>query len=87
MGRKFVHRSLFDKAAAYGYHLCADHPFVDGNKRVAFAVMYLFLEKNGYTLQASERDVYQTMMAIASGSMKKTVLSAWLRSSCKPLPR
>ena len=49
VGGKFAHRTLFDKASAYGYHLCANHPFIDGNKRVAFAVMILFLERNGYT--------------------------------------
>ena len=87
MGGKFAHRSVFDKAAAYGYHLCANHPFVDGNKRVAFAVMYLFLERNGYTLEASEEEAYQTMMAVAAGGIKKPALAAWLRSASKRAPR
>ena len=87
IGRKFLHRSIFDKAAAYGYHLCANHPFVDGNKRLAFALMYLFLEKNGYNLEVTEEDVFQTMMALASGQMKKPALSAWLRSFSKKGPR
>jgi death-on-curing protein len=87
MGGKFVHRSVFDKAAAYGYHLCANHPFVDGNKRVAFAAMYLFLERNGYTLNASEEEAYQTMVAVAGGGLKKPALAAWLRSTSKRAPR
>lgn len=83
VGGKLAHRTIFDKAAAYGFHICANHPFVDGNKRVAFAVMYLFLARNGYSLEASEQDAYQTMMNVASGQMKKAKLAEWLRATCK----
>ena len=86
VGGKFVHRTMFDKASAYGYHLCANHPFVDGNKRIAFGVMYVFLERNGYELSATEQDAYQTMIALAKGSMKKPALAAWLRSVSKRVP-
>lgn len=87
VGGKFMHRTVFDKAAAYGYHLCADHPFVDGNKRVAFVAMYLFLEKNGYEFNASERDVFGTMMAMAAGNLQKPAVAQWLRAHSKRLPR
>ncbi len=80
VGGKYMHRTVFDKAAAYGYHLCANHPFVDGNKRVAFMAMYLFLEKNGYEINASERDVFETMMAMAAGNLKKPAIAEWLRT-------
>ena len=83
VGAKFIHRSVFDKAAAHGYHLCANHSFVDGNKRVAFGVMYVFLDMNGYEIQATEQDAYQTMIAVASGNLKKPRLAAWLRSVSK----
>jgi death-on-curing protein len=86
IGGKFAHRTIFEKAAAYGYHLCANHPFVDGNKRVAFMAMYQFLDKNGYDLDATERAVYETMMALATGSMKKPVLADWLRTNSKRKP-
>jgi death on curing protein len=43
VGKKLLHRSIFDKAAVYGY-LRANHPFIDGNKRLAFALVYLLLE-------------------------------------------
>ncbi len=87
VGGKYMHRTVFDKAAAYGYHLCADHPFVDGNKRVALMAMCLFLEKNGYEFNASERDVFETMMAMAAGNLKKPAIAEWLRTHSKPLPR
>jgi death-on-curing protein len=87
VGGKFIHRTVFDKAAAYGYHLCANHPFVDGNKRVAFMAMYQFLEKNGYEFDASERDMFETMMAVATGKLKKLAIAEWLRTHSKRLPR
>ena len=39
---KAVHKTVFDKAAAYGFHVCNNHPFIDGNKRTAFAATYTF---------------------------------------------
>ncbi len=45
VGGRFAHKSLFEKAAAYGYHLCKNHPFMDGNKRVAFVAMDLFCRR------------------------------------------
>ena len=49
--------SIFDLAAAYSYGLANNHPFVDGNKRTAFMVMYTFLGLNGYWLQVDEMEV------------------------------
>jgi death on curing protein len=83
IGGKFAHRTIFQKAAAYGYHLCANHPFVDGNKRIAFMVMYQFLDKNGYDLEATERDVYEIMINVATGNMKKPAIAGWLRAHSK----
>lgn len=49
-GSKELHPSLFAKAAAYCYYLCLNHPFVDGNKRLALVVTDTFLQMNGYEL-------------------------------------
>lgn len=85
MRGKFAHKTLFDKAAAYGFHLCRNHPFVDGNKRIAFVTMDLFLQKNGWEIVASEEDAYRTMIALASGKLSRDQLSSWLREhSTKP---
>ena len=43
--KKFLHRTIFNKASAYGFHVCRNHPFVDGNKRIAFVLMDVFLLK------------------------------------------
>ena len=76
---KFLHRTIFEKAAAYGFHVCRNHPFVDGNKRVLLVLMNMFLEKNCWNLTASEEEAYESMIALASGSLTKSGLSEWLK--------
>jgi death on curing protein len=78
--KKYLHRTLFDKAAAYGFHICRNHPFVDGNKRIAFVLMDIFLQENGWELQASEEEAYETMIRLASDNLSKNDLSTWLKA-------
>src|SRR5260370_11285593 len=79
-GGEFLHPTIFHMAAAYGFHLCQNHPFIDGNKRTAGMVMFTFLRLNGLEPVASELDYYQTMMAVANGEMSKEQLAAWLQT-------
>lgn len=51
---ELLHPTISEQAAAYLYHLAMNHPFIDGNKRTAFAVMLTFLNLNGYTLNLSQ---------------------------------
>ena len=66
-------------AAAYGYGLARDHPYTDGNKRVAFMVTAVFLGLNGFAFTASEADVVTTIVALASGEIDEDVLAHWIR--------
>lgn len=79
VGGKHANKTLFDKTAAYGFHVCRNHPFVDGNKRVAFVLMDVFLLENGWEIIAGEEDAYSVMMALASGNITKPQLSSWLK--------
>jgi len=79
-GRRYLHRTLFDKAAAYGFHIRMNHPFVDGNKRVAFTLMDMFLNINGWEVVASEEEAYEIMMRLASGKLSKDELAVWLET-------
>lgn len=72
---------LFDLAAAYGYGLAKNHPFIDGNKRTAFAVMATFLLVNGYLLDVPEKDVVQMMERLASDRETQEHLAQWLRKN------
>jgi death-on-curing protein len=67
-------------AAAYGYGLCQHHPFRDGNKRVAFVTMVVFLDLNGWNFEAPESEVITAMLAVASSQSKEADLALWLRS-------
>ena len=77
---KYLHRTIFEKAAAYGCHLCRNHPFVDGNKRVAFVVMDIFLQMNGWHINTTEQDAFKMMMSLASGRISKPALAKWLKT-------
>ena len=71
---------IAELAGAYGFGLSTDHPFNDGNKRIAFVTMAVFVELNGYQLAAPEEDVVSMMLALASGSLSETELTGWVRS-------
>jgi death-on-curing protein len=72
-------RDLIELAATYATAISGNHPFVDGNKRIAFVAMGQFLEDNGLRLVAEEDDATGTMFAVASGTMDLETLVAWLR--------
>jgi death-on-curing protein len=71
---------LAELAAAYGHGLAASHPFHDGNKRIAFVTMTVFLELNGVELAATEAEVVTVMLALAAGELDEDKLAEWLRS-------
>jgi death on curing protein len=72
---------LFDLAAAYGFGLARNHPSVDGNKRVAFQAMYVFLGLNGLRVEAEEPEVVRLILALAAGDLPEPELADWLRQN------
>jgi len=70
-------------AAAYGFGLSRAHPYRDGNKRVSFVVMVVFLELNGWRFTATEEEVVAAMVALAAGTLDEAALADWLASRCK----
>lgn len=77
----YLHDSLVKMAAAYGFHLCMNHPFIDGNKRIALVAMDTFLQRNGYEISASEKEVYKVIIKLASGELTKSELTIWLENN------
>ncbi|MGC4396215.1 type II toxin-antitoxin system death-on-curing family toxin [Hydrogenophaga sp. T2] len=67
-------------AAAYGYGLSRNHPFIDGNKRTGFVATELFLVLNGWELVADDGACVLTMLAVASGELSEAGFAAWLRA-------
>ncbi len=71
-GGKFLHIDLAEKAAAYHFHLCANHPFIDGNKRVAVAASEVFILANGCQLGASDDEIEEVTLGVAKGQAGKS---------------
>lgn len=70
---------IFDLAAAYGYGLANNHPFIDGNKRTAFMVMYTFLGLNNYWLEVEEMEVVVKMEGLTMNKETQESISLWLK--------
>ena len=78
-GGEWLHPALHDMAAAYGYHLSQNHPFMDGNKRTALACALIFLELNGLDLRDPKGLLKDAMLRVASGKMTKPELAQLLQ--------
>lgn len=68
-------------AAAYGFGLAKNHAFIDGNKRVAFASVGVFLGINGYRLKTTDIEAIRVMLGVASGDISEEEFAVWIRSS------
>lgn len=79
-GGQFLHPTISEQAAAYLYHIAMNHPFIDGNKRTAFAVMDTFLRVNGCALNLTDDRAYDLVMRVARGTMTKEELSTEFES-------
>ncbi len=75
--------TIFDLAAAYGYGLANNHPFVDGNKRTAFMVMYTFLGLNNYWLNVDEMEVVVKMEGLTMNKETQESIALWLKEHSK----
>ena len=74
-GGELLHPTIAEQAAAYLYHIAMNHPFIDGNKRSAFAVTDTFLRLNGFYLNLTDEAAYDLVMQVARGIMTKEELS------------
>jgi death-on-curing protein len=78
-GGQIAHTDLFEMAAAYAFHISQNHPFIDGNKRVALASALVFLDLNGIRLSDPKDKLYPLMMRVASSSASKAEVAAVFR--------
>ena len=72
-------------AAAYGFGIARNHPFIDGNQRTAFVCVELFLVLNNYILQADDANCVSTMLALAAGELPEADFASWLRTNTIPI--
>jgi death-on-curing protein len=76
---------LCELAAAYLFGIAKNHPFVDGNKRTAFAAADLFLYFNGFSLEAEQEDIIQLVTMVAAGEIDENGAAAFLRDHIEPI--
>jgi death-on-curing protein len=82
-GGQFLHQSLFEMAAAYLFHLAQNHPFLDGNKRVALASALIFLWMNDREVEAEEDALTELVMGVAKGRVSKSEVAVFLQAHCR----
>ena len=76
---EWLHRDIFEMAAAYAFHVSQNQPFLDGNKRTGLACALIFLELNGISPKDPKGLLYKGMMGIAKGKCNKKEFATLLR--------
>ena len=74
-------RDFAELAAAYAFGIAPNHPFVDGNKRTAFAVLLVFLRLNGLSFAPPQPDSTAIMLGLAAGEIDEAGLTRWIRDN------
>ncbi len=74
---------MAELAALYAIALARNHPFIDGNKRTAFAALFMFLALNGMEFEPPEVDATITMLRLASGDLSDDEFTAWVRGNTR----
>ncbi len=82
-GGEYAHKNIFEMAAAYGFHICKNHPFFDGNKRTALVAVYTFLYVNGHRINADKKSLFAVMVDLAAGKIEKKELAGFLKENCE----
>ena len=78
-GGNDLYPTLVEKAAALGFSLIQNHPFVDGNKRIGHAAMEVFSVLNGFEIVAPVDEQEQIILNTAAGKLPQSDLTTWLR--------
>jgi death-on-curing protein len=84
-GGEFLHTSIPAMAAAYLFHLCQNHPFIDGNKRVGANAAITFLRMNNWEPTFDEEELVDVVLSVASGGLSKPRLMEIFEPRCRPL--
>lgn len=85
-GGQDLYPTIVEKAAALGFSLIQNHPFVDGNKRTAHAAMETFLVLNGSQIEATVEEQEDLILKVAAGKSSREVFTEWLRQHLQSMP-
>jgi death on curing protein len=81
-----LYPTLAEKAAALAFSLTRNHPFQDGNKRVGFGALDVFLRVNGHRIAATQDGIVDIFLQMAAGTMSREQFTDWVSTHCQPLP-
>lgn len=84
-GGRFLHDGIPAMAAAYLFHLCKNHPFMDGNKRTALASAEVFVLLNDMRLRATDDELEELTLEIAKGNLSKEEVTSFFRGHVEPV--
>jgi death-on-curing protein len=84
-GGESLYATPFARAAALFEGLIRNHGFVDGNKRVAVLAAAFWLEREGYTLTATQDDLVQVTLAVVKHRLSLDALAGWLETNSVPM--
>lgn len=76
-----LHATVFDKAAAYLFHIISNHPFIDGNKRTGGFSAAVFLDINGESTNFSDEKYQELILGVAQGKVKKEEIALFFQNS------
>jgi death-on-curing protein len=79
-GGQFLHTDIFEMAAAYLFHIVKNHPFIDGNKRAGLETALLFLETNGYSIEALDDDLIDLVIQTATSQIDQQQIAEFFRT-------
>ena len=83
-GGQDLYPSVAEKAAAVGYSLIANHPFVDGNKRIGHAAIEAFLMRNGCELFGDVDEQESVVLQVAAGTLSREAFTQWVQAHVRP---
>ena len=84
-GGKDLYKNIYSKASALCHSILINHPFIDGNKRTAFASMDIFLQENGFIITAGDDECEEKVLDLISKKIDDKYLADWLKNKSKKL--
>lgn len=85
-GDEEFYPSLVEKAAVLAVRIAGNHPLPDGNKRLAWQSLTIFLSLNGHRLEVGTENAVELMVAVAAGELDEAAVAAWLERHIEPMP-
>ncbi len=77
----YLHKTIYEMAAAYLFHIAKNHPFVDGNKRTGITLAVLFLSRDGIEINCSEESLADFVISVAGGRVSKNTIARWFEEN------